>query len=337
MTSSTQEQQGGEVIDSGGYGCIFSPQIQCKTQKASTSIIPSLSGRSRRRRSTTNKTQKISKIMLKSNAEDEYKQIQELSVILKNIPHVSDYFILDNIDLCEPVFRDGDLNNFNYKCDALTRKNYTQENIQGKLDDIRLLNIPNGGENLERVFTKYYASRSLVSKLNELLIDLLMNAILPMNALHVIHGDLKASNVVFDNKTKHVRIIDWGLSVIVNPPIDRVPHRFHRCTFQFNLPVGIVLLSKEFEDKYALFLGNHDTSFFGALAVPIKDKLFDFVVDYIYYWIVQEKVGPGHLIDFNTICSQLFDLTTTEINKQHTEHEFYEQFNKIINFSIHLI
>ena len=48
---------------------------------------------------------------------------------------------------------------------------------------------------------------------NNLLINLLEKGVVPMNSEGVLHGDLKANNILIDEKNV-MRIIDWGLAGI---------------------------------------------------------------------------------------------------------------------------
>jgi serine/threonine protein kinase len=299
--------RGGEVIDSGGYGCIFSPQLQCPNAKKTSG--------------------KISKVMLTSNAQDEKNRIDEIFGLLKDIPNLDNYFILQNIDLCQPSkFTQKDLKHFDSTCRALTKKNYTRKNINRHITKVKLLNIPHGGDDLDKVLTNGHASTSLVSTINHLLLQLLLNAILPMNQRLVFHADIKASNIVFNEKTNKIRIIDWGLSAIIKKlPVYKIPQRFNRSSLQYNMPIGLVLLSTSFSTKFATFLAEN----VNQTSHQMKTMLLDFVVDYIYY-CVGEKAG--HLEDLKIICGQIYNLDKYEKNKTHTSNPFFIKFNSIINF-----
>ena len=59
---------GGKVIDSGGFGCVFSPELKCHKNKS--------------------KTKKISKLMLKRYAYEEYNNIMKIKDLLKHIKYL---------------------------------------------------------------------------------------------------------------------------------------------------------------------------------------------------------------------------------------------------------
>ena len=73
------KHKGGLAIDSGGYGCIFYPSLPCNN-------------------TTTKGT--ITKLMRKKYANDEYKKIQTIYNLLKNIPNFSKYFLINDINYC---------------------------------------------------------------------------------------------------------------------------------------------------------------------------------------------------------------------------------------------
>ena len=78
---------GGKVINSGGFGCIFLPEIICKNKS--------------KNKNKNNKTRKISKMMLNRHASDEYNEIMKIKQFVKKIPNYGDYFVIKNIDICK--------------------------------------------------------------------------------------------------------------------------------------------------------------------------------------------------------------------------------------------
>jgi hypothetical protein len=70
-------KNGGKVLASGGFGCIFSPALKCK-------------GSTQRKRNT------VSKLMISKNATREYDEISKLNNILNKIPNYKIYLLIDN-------------------------------------------------------------------------------------------------------------------------------------------------------------------------------------------------------------------------------------------------
>ena len=82
---------GGEVINSGGYGCIFDPQLSCSRRKEQTNVYNDKSN-----------DKKVSKLMTKRHANSEFKLIKQFDDILSNIPNYKIYFRTYNIEKCVP-------------------------------------------------------------------------------------------------------------------------------------------------------------------------------------------------------------------------------------------
>ena len=301
--------KGGKIIASGGFGCIFKPALKCED-------------------SDLRETNKISKLMTAKHANDEYNQIQKFNSVLNRIPNYENYFLVDDFTLCKPEqLTTEDLSNYTKKCKALKKKDITKKNINQSLDKILALNMPYGGIDIEDFVKNYFVpnskftntnvntntnpntnSNSNIIRLNNSLIDLLINGILPMNKLNVFHCDIKDSNVlVKPTDTKlNTRLIDWGLSLIHNLN-EGIPRKLYRRPFQYNVPFSSVLFNKEFLRIYYDFLKiNVNPDYF---------QIREFVVNYIFVW--NEIRGAGHLSAINDIVKKLTikDLVAVKHNK----------------------
>ena len=278
--SKTRKKMGGKVIASGGYGCIFNPALKCKTQKNS------LRGQ-------------ITKLMKTKYAQKEYDDVIRFRTILSDIPNYENYFLVDDFTLCEPKpLSQDDLKKYDKKCKALKKIDITSNNINQSLGKILALNMPNGGINVGNFIDKQSGSQSIIN-LNNSLIDLLLKGIVPMNGLHIYHCDVKASNVLVDNKNSNsnsnsnnnsnnlliTRLIDWGLSTTYNNE-SFIPKILCRRPFQYNVPFSIVLFNKVFIDEYNNFLTKNGTK-------PTVPQIREFVVHHISRWI--NIRGSGHL------------------------------------------
>ena len=262
---------GGKVIDSGGFGCVFSPELKCHKNKS--------------------KTKKISKLMLKRYAYEEYNNIMKIKDLLKHIPKYSKYFVLDKVDLCKASYLSpSDLSNYTKKCSALQKHNITTKNINYSLDKIRILNLPNAGISIDN----YLENNLSVSKfvhVNQLLIELLHKAVLPMNKLGVFHSDLKASNILINDTKTKTRIIDWGLSAIYKTHVfSEFPEAWKNRPLQFNVPIGNILISDMFISKYTNFINRYPYSIDSD---NHDDAMIIFLINFIYEYIEYE--GKGHL------------------------------------------
>lgn len=222
--------EGGKAIGSGGYGCVFSPSLKCPNMPQDST--------------------KISKLMTNVYANEEYELSQKLNLTLQNIPNYDNYFLLKGINICHPdELSRLDLINYN-KCEPLIEDGITEQNINQNLNKISIINMPNGGTSVSTYIKHNFNSRDLIN-LNNSLIDLLMNAVIPMNNLQIYHNDLKSSNMLVEKKNGgiNVRIIDWGLSFMHTHSnyIDALR------PFQFNLPFSCILFGNKFKNDYELF------------------------------------------------------------------------------------
>jgi serine/threonine protein kinase len=172
------------------------------------------------------------------------------------------YFLIDNYSICQPSkLTSYDLKNFD-KCKSLKKDGITKENINKSLDRILSLNMPYAGITVES-FIMNSKSYEKIIKINNKLIDLLLNGILPMNDLNVYHNDIKDSNILIDasnvNEMK-VRLIDWNLSVeyipFKNSPF---PKNWRNRPLQFNNPFSNILFTDMFYSTYSTYLKKNNS------------------------------------------------------------------------------
>jgi hypothetical protein len=281
---------GGKVIASGGYGCVFSPALKCEGSKK-------------------REKNKISKLMTEKHTIQEYEEIEKVRSRLKNIPDFADYFLVNDITVCKPdKLTKFDLAKYKKKCRALPKDNIFEHNINKSLDQLLLLNIPNGGLPLDDYnynsgsFSKWY-------KTSVNLVKLLKNAILPMNKQNYFHCDIKDSNILIketDDEFK-MRLIDWGLSTEYTPFIDdEIPKSWFRRSIQFNVPFSVILFTYDFEERYTKYIEKYD---------KIDENILrPFVYNYLIFWL--KKRGSGHYLFINEIMYILFSNDIEGDNKE---------------------
>jgi hypothetical protein len=291
----SNKQIGGNVIASGGFGCIFKPALKCQN-------------------SFTRETNKITKLMTIKNATDEYKQIQKFKNKLQSIPNYDSLFLLKDFTLCQPdKLTKEDLDNYK-KCKPLNKKNITAKNINNSLDKILALNMPYGGIDVEHFIQNYFVPSKII-QLNTSLINLLVNGIVPMNKLNVYHCDIKDSNILvqFTSHGLNTRLIDWGLSFIHTNKND-IPKKLYRRPFQFNVPFSSILFNKVFTEKYNEFLAINTN--------PTYFQIREFVINYIFIW--NDIRGSGHLSAINDIVRKLTINQLVSIKKNKIKEHFIE-------------
>lgn len=223
---------GGKPIGSGGYGCVFYPALRCTNK-------------------STPHRKMISKLMERKYAEEEYSEIQQIKNKLKFIPFYENYFLLNNVSLCNPKpLQPKDFINFDEKCKS---SEISKKSVNTNLHKYLILNLPYGGDDL-KVFLANISNNKQFIQLNNLLVDFLFQAILPMNERNVYHSDIKDTNFLVQLKGKskfieHIRLIDWGQSLIYHRK-NEIPKAWQNRTFQFNSPLSNVLFVTDFMNKY---------------------------------------------------------------------------------------
>ena len=293
---SNNNKQGGKVLASGGFGCVFTPALKCIGNN-------------------TRDKNKISKLMTNKHAKEEYEELIYVNSKLKVIPNFKNYFLIDDFTLCKPVkLTKDDLKNYR-KCGALEKEGITKKNINESLDKLLAINMPYGGITVEDfiISNKYHAK---LIELNNKLLELLKNGILEMNKKHIYHSDIKASNILILMQNNNasvdnmkVRLIDWSLTVEYIPfKNNKFPNNWKNRPLQFNVPFSIILFTDLFVDSYSNFLDEN-----GASSAKKKELLFGFVKNYLYLWMKER--GQGHYKYINKIMYMLFKYDVMHTNE----------------------
>ena len=260
-----KSRKGGNVIGSGGFGCVFRPALKCSKKKQ-------------------RKTNMVSKLMTRKHAKKEYSTIKEIKKKLKTIPQYSDYFLVYNVSTCNPSqLTKSDLSNFDEKCKAMKKyDDITSENVNENLSKLMLLNLPDGGISLTAYYNNMKSKADFIF-INEQLQNLLLKGVIPMNKMGVYHGDIKEGNILFNLNSQKIGLIDWGLSFYTKSQRPRIPKLLKNKPLQYNLPFSIILFNKTFESMFIKFAKTHYSS----------DELHEFMNQYIELWITER--GKGHM------------------------------------------
>jgi hypothetical protein len=294
-----KNRKGGKVIASGGFGCVFSPALKCQGEK----------NRGKNR---------ISKLLTKKHALSEYNEIKEFKKKLDKIPNYQNYFLINEFNICKPAkLTKNDLLNFEDKCSALPKDKITKENINNSLDKVFALNMPNGGLPVDD-FLLHHNSYKNIIKLNNTLLKLLNNGIMPMNAHNIYHCDIKDSNILIDSSsTLKARLIDWGLSTEYLPNTQQsFPKTWRNRPFQFNVPFSIVIFSDLFFEMYSKYIEKGEKI--------DNDSLRPFIKEYVSLWLKER--GSGHYKYINQIMFMLFSNELDDINNKEKEKIIENEF-----------
>jgi hypothetical protein len=231
---------GGKSISSGSYGCVFRPSLTCENADSNKA-------------DDIKKGNFISKLMYNDEDFDTEKQVMDnLNKILGELPDINKkHFLVSNTTTCTPSkFNDEELVDFNNVCDIFSDKNINESNINSNLDKLKIINMPDGGievatqikniiEINESEIEKKYKS---FIKLNNSLITLLSNGIIPINKLNLNHYDIKGNNMLI-NDDGIVRLIDWGLAIQNDGK--NIPDDLKKSIFQFNTLFSNLFFNKD--------------------------------------------------------------------------------------------
>ena len=273
----TRKKIAGEVFDSGGYGCLFSPPLKCKKN---------------------NRTKKnmISKLMPTSTADQEHNNNTKIKKVLSSIPNYKDYYIFSEISCYPKKLTNKDLKKFNKRCKTLTNKKFNKRTINSRINDLKILQFPYGGITLENYIIKNINIVKSFPYINNLLIVFLKNAIIPMNKKNVYHFDIKDSNILIAGN--NLRLIDWGLSAVI--PDKNIPSNLFRKPLQFNYPFTSILLDGEFLKELIKNMKIFGTDY---------DSLKEFIKNYYQDNIVNKFGQPasGHFSYLNDVFSNFIN------------------------------
>ena len=169
-----------KVIGKGSYGCVHKPSLKCKTRKV-------------------NYKNKISKYMLKKHANIEMK---EYDIIKSADP--TKYTYLGKPISCIPEYSFENT-------DAILNCN-----LGTNIQDFSILVMNDGGENLED-FSKRFRQNSVTTE-NKNKMELfwieaqrILYGLTLFLQKDIIHHDLKAQNIVYNEEKNRINFIDFGL------------------------------------------------------------------------------------------------------------------------------
>lgn len=228
---------GGAAIAAGTYGCVFkNPALKC-SDSSSTS---------------NSKTTSVSKLMLEKHMLKEMAAIDQVRKYIKDIPHNNRYFLVADTFACTPPkpLSAADRSNFDEVCKHLVKTGLNKDNINKHLDSMALIQMPDGGQDLDDTLENIMEMSSLrratkFTALNTKLVDLLTNAILPLNKNGMLHNDIKGNNILVDHgNAGYPRLIDWGLACTFAKNVKEIPSTLCNHSINLNRPLAAVLFRK---------------------------------------------------------------------------------------------
>ena len=279
-------QKGGKSIGSGSYGCVFRPSLKCndKNKRSNDSV---------------------SKLMLNKDATKEFEEINKYKSTLEKIPNYKKYFIIAH-DLCQPdELTKDDVVDINEKCDKYPfLGKFLQESPKPK--SFSLVQIPDGGNELYEHYSKIQLDYKAMFVFNNLLQNISKNAILPMNKLKLIHGDIKSDNLLID-KDGEMKVIDWGLAINHKNGLSSVHDQLEWRPLSINAPPSIIIFSNYFLTK----INFHLKSILISTSKINKKDLHDLVVH--NYQDYESKYGEGHREQITAILNFIIQHSSLKI------------------------
>jgi hypothetical protein len=267
-------KRGGKAVAAGSYGCIFNPALRCEHKH-------------KQEHKQEHKQQMISKLMETAAAKNEMKEINEVLSHIKNIPHNDNYFLVQDVNMCTPAeLSISDLVDFDKTCNDIVKYNkYDHSNINNHLKNFKIINMPNGGIDMDHYWkkimklTKLNQTKEYFSIGNMALIKLVKEGIVPLNKLGFYHLDVKAGNILISD---YARLIDWGLAQKLNRANISSKQSKLICEFQFNVPFANILLNPKLD-------GWLKEAFASKVDLPLQK-----IAEFICYKSIEDK-GRGHL------------------------------------------
>ena len=284
-----RNKYGGEVIGAGGYGCVFKPALKCVNQKK--------------------RTKGISKMSTNYESEKEWNELNRVKKYIEKIPDYKKYFLVSGWNRCRPdKLTKKDKTNL-YRCEKIIGNisNINIDNINDHLDNFHIINMPYGGKNLHDMLERREIS---ISKINKILINLLLNGIIPMNRLDVYHFDIKADNMLYNKNL--VRIIDFG-EMGISTPEQIIPDTLFNRIILFNNPFSRILFGSIFDNFLTEYLQKNPIT---------SDTRFLFkelhLLALTFYTTFKYQFGEGHEKFINTAII----LNIFRINKSFAMSEY---------------
>lgn len=191
------ETEQAKVVGEGAYGCIHKPSLHCKT---GSKKIKSYSG-------------KVSKILTAKHAD---KELAEYDIIA-NIDKNNAYYLGKPVE-CAPEKSD-------YNETAIAKCKY-KKRIMDDFDHSKLLIMNDGGLNLEKFAEKikraYHENKKAGGEIMETFWLEFHRVFLGIKSFldhGIMHYDMKPQNIVYNEQTHRMNLIDFGLTRTVDSVI----------------------------------------------------------------------------------------------------------------------
>lgn len=224
-------QKKSKVIGEGSYGCVHSPMLYCEDETENVDM-----------------KDKISKILLKKNAQKEMQEYEKIDMADKDAK-----FYLGKPMRCTP--KNNKYNEESIKkCKEITPFFHDPLNSL-YIDKYDLLIMRDGGVNLED-FTKKVLKKMKKSKESDVVVEKFLiqfYKIFPgiKNLLehNLIHYDLKPSNFVYNQTKNELNFIDFGMMSYYSDVRKNCQDGGRNADFHWSYPIEIGYVNKDVFDR----------------------------------------------------------------------------------------
>jgi hypothetical protein len=295
-----------DVAGEGTYGCVHNPQLFCKNQQVQN-------------------INKVSKLMNKKNAKKEF---NEYSVVESVDP--DEKFYLGKPTLCSP-----EINNYNkqsaYKCKKLKKND---NDIVNNLKKYVLLIMEDGGENLND-FSKTMSAKSVSPTTKNEMEFFWLEAHRMILGLKVylengiIHHDLKAQNMVYNQKKGRINFIDFGLMTEKKKIIsESKKSNYGFASFHWSFPLEIEFLNK---NDYNSVSSNGD-KIIKKIVNDLKTNHNSKVSNALYTFLDFTSTNTSFLNRDKRFIECLKDFNETLLTQMNNTEKDYKNFvEKVVN------
>jgi serine/threonine protein kinase len=260
-------KKAGEFIKAGSYGCVFRPALKCKSDTKNTQY----------------QTGYISKLMNNKAFNEEVNSVEKISTIFEtggDDAWVNKYFIVPKrSDGCSIDIKNVSNKRFIHNSNVITKRlpcDKQWSDIAAEPESYKLLNMPDGGIDFEDYLKdKKTLNSTQFNVINNALIDLLENGISKMNNFNIYHLDIKPPNMVYNETTGEMRLIDWGFVQHINKGEIHTPRELNR-TLNNILPIG------------TLYYGAHFGS--GILSYDFQNLKVDMAINFFTGHLTEHKL-----------------------------------------------
>jgi serine/threonine protein kinase len=219
-----------KVVGEGSFGCVHKPPLLCEGKKTSD---PST----------------VTKLMVKTEAD---KELREYDTMMKIDP--KNKYYLGKPTSCNIEYSTSNITSAS-ECKILKK---ADPRLLEELDKkYKLLVMKDGGKSLDNYAREIAAkSKPDMKKIKEFWLEVhrLFLGVKVFSDNGVVHHDLKAQNIVYNEDSGRVNFIDFGLMTTKRSIMDRAKtSSFGYAKFHFSFPLEIKYLNKVNYDQYSEF------------------------------------------------------------------------------------